>query len=163
MRVSSYTQRWMSKDGSRLPMGDKDCVGNMCSNSKAELMRRGGICTTSRIILPTSCSRCQHTNTKQHHAKIDLQLPMRIPVWSTMSSPVRLRKVAVYNLEDRDCLLQRESLHVARCYCRRAHLLLYDSHEVSQEVSLCNLYMKPEPTILDTRLKDLPAETENVT
>jgi len=60
-------------------------------------------------------------------------------------------------------LLQRESPHVARRYCRRAHLLLYDSHEISQEVPLCNLYMKPEPTILDTRLKDLPAETENVT
>jgi len=88
---------------------------------------------------------------------------MRIPVWSTMSTPVILRKVAVYNLEDRDCLLQRESPHVARRYCRRAHLLLYDSHEISQEVPLCNLYMKPEPTILDTRLKDLPAETENVT
>lgn len=88
---------------------------------------------------------------------------MRVLCVATTSTPVRLRKVAVYNLEDHDCLLQRESPHVARCYCRRAHLLLYDSHEVRQEVSLCNLYMKPEPTILDTRLKDLPAETENVT
>ena len=36
-----------------------------------------------------------------------------------------------------------------------AHLLLYDFHQVREKIFLCYFNMKPKPTVLHTRLKDL--------
>ena len=89
---------------------------------------------------------------RRHHAVKDHPSPSRRR-WSRLDFYI-LQLTPYTRLR---LLFNREMCPVTEegCGLVATHLLLYDFHQVREEIFLCYFNVKPKPTVLHTRLKDL--------